>query len=635
MASSRPNKPTNKNRSKKQKKVSIIILSYNGPEYTTQCIDSIQNSDQTYDEIIIIDNGSQPKTIQVLKGFIKGKKNIKLSLQNKNFGFSKGNNIGIKKAKKNNDIILLNNDIKVITKNWITKLKKEIYSLPQAGLLGCRLVNDKNRLLHVGATMFDDNFTGYQIGSLTEKDVNQYNQPHIEQSIVFAMVYIKRNVINKIGNLDEKYFAYYEDTDYCLRAKKAGFNTFCSGTVTLIHYENITSKINQLNFNKVYQRSRKVFLSKWQKQLRDFDISVNWHSLINWYSGYALTSLHIIKELTKNNVNVGYKYLYGHNTPFPLQEKPSSDRYISYYQNKGFVKSNIEVVYGQGDVFRKNTGKYKIGYTMMETTGIPKEWVRQSNLMDEIWVPSTFNKKTFQDSGVKKPIHVMPLGIDIHHFNPKIKPIELFPDHFKFMTCFEWGKRKAPDILLKTFDDLFGNNKKVKLICKVNNNDGSINVREEIKKLNLKNGGKNIVILYNQMLPTYQMACLYRSCQSFVMPTRGEGWGLPIMEAMACGIPTIATNWSSQTDFIDNKIAYPIKVARLIPATAKCPYYKGFKWADPDTDHLKKQMRQVYTNYSSARKKGKIASTFIHQNFSIETITNRVKDRLIKIQSKL
>lgn len=617
-----------------QKKISIIILSYNGGDYTKDCVRSIENTDKSYDEIIIIDNGSDQNTVNILKEISKTTPRIKVYFQDKNFGFTKGNNLGIKHAKKRNDIILLNNDTKIITKNWIKLLTHEAYHLPNAGLIGCRLVDGQNRLLHVGAYMFDDNYTGYQIGSLLEKNVNQYNQPHQEQSVVFAVVYIKRTIINKISGLNEDYFAYYEDTDYCLKAKELGYLTYCSGTVTIIHYENITSKINQLNFNKVYQQSRNTFINKWQKKLQQYNGSVNWHSLINWYSGYALTSLHIIKELSKNNFNVGYKYIYGPDTPFPVSEKSSTDRFVSYYQNKGFVKSNIEVCYSQADVFQKNTGKFKIGYSMLETTGIPDEWVKQANLMDEIWVPSTFNIKTFQDSGVKKPIRLIPLGIDTHHFNPLIKPITLFPEQFKFLSCFEWGERKAPQLLLKAFDEQFGTNNNVLLICKINNSDGNLNIKTEIEKLNLVNGGKNIVVLYNQMIPTYQMACLYRSCQAFVLPTRGEGWGLPIMEAMACGIPTIATNWSSQTDFINDKIAYPIKVTDLINAEAKCPYYKGFKWANPDFEHLKHQMKTVYSNYNEAVGKAKHASAYILENYSINNTTQLIIQRLNEITQR-
>lgn len=83
--------------------------------------------------------------------------------------------------------------------------------------------------------------------------------------------------------------------------------------------------------------------------------------------------------------------------------------------------------------------------------------------------------------------------------------------------------------------------------------------------------------MYNTKFADYDMATLYRSADCFVISTRGEGWGMPILEAMACGLPAIATNWSSQVDFFNETNGYPVDVASLIDAKAKCPYYEGFQ----------------------------------------------------------
>jgi len=109
-------------------------------------------------------------------------------------------------------------------------------------------------------------------------------------------------------------------------------------------------------------------------------------------------------------------------------------------------------------------------------------------------------------------------------------------------------------------------------------------------------------------VPAHQLGALYRSVDCFVLPSRGEGWGLPILEAMACGLPVIATDWSGQTDFINDEIAYPLAIEGLIPAKARCPYYKGFKWAEPSYENLRALMRRVYENREEARVKGELAS---------------------------
>ncbi len=146
--------------------------------------------------------------------------------------------------------------------------------------------------------------------------------------------------------------------------------------------------------------------------------------------------------------------------------------------------------------------------------------------------------------------------------------------------------------------------------------DPAIDVPSEIRKLGLSVNLSNVMIIYNQQLPTHLMGSLYRSVDSFVLPSRGEGWGMPILEAMASGLPTIATNWSGQTEFLNDQTGYPIRVCKLVPAVAKCPYYEGFRWAEPDFDHMAYLMRYVYEHRDEARAKGLAASRGLLQDWS-------------------
>src|SRR5262249_5844176 len=164
------------------------------------------------------------------------------------------------------------------------------------------------------------------------------------------------------------------------------------------------------------------------------------------------------------------------------------------------------------------------------------------------------------------------LGVDPHYFHPGIHGYRS-EGVFTFLSVFEWGERKAPEVLLSAFSDEFSAREDVVLLCKVTNRDRSINVHEEVERLPLRPGGGRIVLSVNDTIPSYQLGCLYRSADCLVLPSRGEGWGMPILEAMACGLPAIATDWSAPRDFFNAANGYPLAVERLVPAKAKCPYY--------------------------------------------------------------
>jgi glycosyltransferase involved in cell wall biosynthesis len=283
-------------------------------------------------------------------------------------------------------------------------------------------------------------------------------------------------------------------------------------------------------------------------------------------------------------------------------------------------------------LFLKNGGAYRIGYTMLEVDGIPADWILQANALDEVWVPSTFNRDTFLVSGLKVPVHVMPLGVNPDFFNPEIRAFRPTP-RYTFLSVFEWGERKAPETLLRAYHRAFARRDDVLLLLKVINTDPGVDVEREIAALNLPADGPPVAMLYNQELPTHQLGSLYRSADCLVLPTRGEGWGMPIIEAMACGLPVIATDWSAQADFMTEAIAYQLRVARLIPAVAKCPYYEGFRWAEPDEDHLVELMRHVYAHREEAQAKGAAAAREVLAKWTWRHAAAKIKARLVEIHA--
>jgi len=205
---------------------------------------------------------------------------------------------------------------------------------------------------------------------------------------------------------------------------------------------------------------------------------------------------------------------------------------------------------------------------------------------------------------------------------------------YTFLSIFEWGERKAPELLLRAFNEEFKASEPVVLLCKVLNMDGAVDVPALVGAMNLDPARGRIHISLNQLVPTYQLGVLYRSADCFVLPTRGEGWGMPVLEAMACGLPVIATDWSAHRDFMNESNAYPLPVDSLVAAEAKCPYYRGFKWAEPSFAELRRLMRHVYSNKDEARAKGSKASAEVRDAWTWTSAAGKILARLDAIQAR-
>ncbi len=353
-------------------------------------------------------------------------------------------------------------------------------------------------------------------------------------------------------------------------------------------------------------------------------LSVVWQSRWGLPIGYAVSSEALALELLSRGVELMYRP-----TPWHM---PGVIRHPALRAAAARAPRDdaLQVSYDQADLFFTDHPGYRIGYTMLEVDGLPREWVAACNAMDEIWTPGHWGATVFADAGVTRPIVVMPLGYDPARFRPD-GPARRIAGRFTFLSIFEWGERKAPEVLLRAYAAAFTRRDDVLLVLRVNNFDAEVDVARQIAALRLPGDAPPIVVLYNRQIGDDSLGSLYRSADCFVLPTRGEGWGLPILEAMACGLPVIATDWSGQTEFFHSGVGYPLRVRRLVAAHAKCPYYLGWRWADPDEEHLIALMRYVYEHPDEARQVGARAAQEAAARWTWAHAAERIHARLLTV----
>lgn len=279
---------------------------------------------------------------------------------------------------------------------------------------------------------------------------------------------------------------------------------------------------------------------------------------------------------------------------------------------------------------------YSIGYAMFETTTFPDIFAQQLKGQNEIWTPSNFCRNSMIKAGLEK-VFVMPLGVDTELFNPtNIEPMKCpnkMKDKYKFLFVSSFNERKGVSILISAFAEEFKRSDDVVLYIKGGSYDVR-NAQQEIDSI-LKNiPNPPYIHLHFGVCPDSTLASLYKMCDCFVLPTRGEGYGLPFIEAMSMGMPTIGTRWGGQLEFMNDDNSYLIDIEGIRPEP-KCNWmsheYIGRSFAVPSKEHLKKLLRHVFEHKDEAKEKGKIAREYVVNNFSWEKSCERIHERLKSI----
>lgn len=247
-----------------KKKVSVIIVNWNGKKYLKSCLKSL--FDQTYPnlEVILVDNDSLDGSIEFTQTYYP---QVKIIKNRKNLGFAQGNNIGYRNS-SGDYVLFLNNDTKV-TKKFLDPLVKYLDSRPLVGAIQSKilLLEKKGYLDSVGAFLTWTGFL-YHFG-VSKKDLGKYNKEITIFSAKGACMMFKREILEKVkvdGEIfDGRYFAYFEETDLCHRVWLAGYKIVFLPSSVIYHVMGATS--SKLDEHFIQYHSFKNRINSYVKNL--------------------------------------------------------------------------------------------------------------------------------------------------------------------------------------------------------------------------------------------------------------------------------------------------------------------------------------------------------------------------------
>lgn len=535
---------------KHHKQVTIVIPSYNDMNVLVPCIESIKKTtNPKYVKVIIVDDYCQESSRKALKTLED--EQVSVIYRKENGGFAKAVNTGLDAANQKHDVVLLNSDI-VAHPDWLEALQYGAYEFgTDTGIVGPKLLYPDGRIQSAGshrntdAPQWFDHYYRFQDANYGPANIPQYCL-----AITGACLYIKREFMDYVGTLDDKFQFAYEDVDWCLRGWESGYRTLYFPAATLTHVESATRPKNKTIGEKEKQ-SIKYFWEKWgdwfdkrnvrnaQGQIRIIFVLQS----LGMSGGIKIVFEHANRLAKKKGYAVEIWSLDSHDCPWEADPNVKLRSFKNYDRLTTALSQEeaIKVATWWETAFPVWLASVKKGIPVyfiqeIESWFYPNDVVAQSSVIacyrKEFINMTTSQYNLDEIKALGLTATAIPCGYDNTTFKklPKVtrrKDVLLavgrsfFQKNFP-MTLAGWkgmGENRPKMWLFGVEPDMQRLDSKIKYYKKPSN--------EEVNKL-------------------------YNEATVFVQTSRHEGFSLPPLEAMASGTPVICTDSHGNRDFCHN-----------------------------------------------------------------------------------
>ncbi|HSX59129.1 MAG TPA: glycosyltransferase [Tahibacter sp.] len=536
--------------------ISLVLLAWNRWDLTARALDSLLATELDGSEILVVDNGSTDATPQALDAYAGRVRVLRLP---DNLGFVRGNNAGIAAAQPGSDLVLLNNDLVFTQRDWLVRLRACAAEHADTGIVGCRLVDAHGRLLHAGTRVLPDDGIGVQTPSgRIERDVGQYTDTdRIVEGVVFAAVYIRRAVVDAIGPLHSDYLTYGEDSDYCLRARAAGWRTRLCGSVTLRHDQHGSTADDAPARARLVAQGRATFARHWAATLAaQYERELQWVGALDVPASLALWQRPFARALDAAGLRLSYRSLYAPVLPEAIAESGDSRDHLLNTLRRRARDASPDTVLCAGDprLWPRVAARRRIGFLDFET--IPESDAAAAvRAMDELWVPSAWHRDALREAGFGDAV-AMPWIVDPAYAHPMLRAPRNPHGERVVLCCARWDEVDAPWHLLEAWTRGLRRDEPVRLLLCVDALGHDL--AAATRALRLDPHGGRYSVLPRPVVDEEQQHGLFAAADVVVCTSRSRSRCWPLLQAIATGRPLVATARGARAEVLRNYGAAPV-----------------------------------------------------------------------------
>lgn len=269
--------------------LSVIIVSFNTKDLLRQCLRAVLASQTKYSfEVFVVDNASTDQSAEMVRAEFPG---VKLIENQENIGYARGNNQAIKKILNSGGggliryILFLNPDVEMAA-DTLDKMISFMEQNPETGIAGCKVLKEDGRLDLACRRSFPNPVNAlWRLSGLSflypRSKYSSYNLTYASEdeimeidSVMGAFMMIRRETMEKIGVLDENFFMYGEDLDYCFRAKQAGFKVMYAPITSVVHHKGSASRKLPGKALLEFHRAMQIFYNKHHRERHNFLVNL-------------------------------------------------------------------------------------------------------------------------------------------------------------------------------------------------------------------------------------------------------------------------------------------------------------------------------------------------------------------------